>query len=202
MFGTPGVNKSVGGWGFDWVTYANSPEIVDADLELNVFLPPNILIDLFDRFVDIEGLSGWNGNDNLKGRRNRDPLVEINHVLDASGIAMIAGLSTLLRGATTFTGGDIILGGGGSDVIEGRGGNDIIHGDVYLDARIRLTNTNGTTEFASTINTFQARLLAGTIRPFQLSIVREIRPGAAGGMWPCSVATRPTTRLFAMRMAV
>ena len=180
MFGTPGVNKSVGGWGFDWVTYANSPEIVDADLELNVFLPPNILIDLFDRFVDIEGLSGWNGNDLLKGRRNRDPLVEINHVLDASGIAMIAGLSTLLRGATTFTGGDIILGGGGSDVIEGRGGNDIIHGDVYLDARIRLTNTNGTTEFSSTINTFQARLLAGTIRPFQLSIVREIRPGAAG----------------------
>ncbi|MGA1303867.1 MAG: peroxidase family protein, partial [Cyanobium sp.] len=180
MFGAPGVTKSIGGWGFDWVTYANSREIVDADLELNVFLPPNILIDLFDRFVDIEGLSGWNGNDILKGRINRDPLVEVNHVLDANGIAMISGLSTLLRGATSFTGGDIILGGGGSDTIEGRAGDDIIHGDVYLDARIRLTNTNGTTEFSSTINTFQARLLAGTIRPFQLSIVREIRPGAAG----------------------
>ena len=180
MFGTPGINKSVGDWGFDWVTYANSLEIVNADLELNVFLPPNILIDLFDRFVDVEGLSGWHGNDSLKGRINRNPLAEVNHVLDANGINMISGLSTLLRGATSFTGGDIILGGGGSDVIEGRGGDDIIHGDVYLDARIRLTNTNGTTEFATTINTFQARLLAGTIRPFQLSIVREIRPGSAG----------------------
>jgi Ca2+-binding RTX toxin-like protein len=180
MFGTPGVNKSWGAWGFDWVTYANSPELVDADLEINVFLPPNIAIDLLDRFMEVEGLSGWNGNDLLKGRLLPDPLTEVNHVLDAAGIAMISGLAPLLRGATSFSGGDIILGGGGSDVIEGRGGDDVIHGDVYLDARIQLTNTNGTVEFASTINAFQSRLLSGAIRPSQLSIVREIRPGAAG----------------------
>jgi Ca2+-binding RTX toxin-like protein len=79
-----------------------------------------------------------------------------------------------------FTDGDILLGGGGSDTIEGRGGNDIIHGDVYLDARIMLTNLDGSTEYASTINAYQGRLIAGTIRPSQLSIVREIRQGAAG----------------------
>ena len=180
MFGTPGVNKSWGAWGFDWVTYANSTEIVNADLEINVFLPPNLAIDLLDRFMEVEGLSGWNANDILKGRLLPDPLTEANNVLDAGGIAMIAGLAPLLRGATSFTGGDILLGGGGSDIIEGRGGNDIIHGDVYLDARIRLLNTNGTVEFASNISTFQGRLVTGAIRPSQLSIVREIRQGSAG----------------------
>ena len=180
MFGTPGVNKSWGAWGFDWVTYANSTEIVNADLDINVFLPPNLAIDLLDRFMEVEGLSGWNGNDNLKGRVLPDALTETNHVLDANGIAMIAGLAPVLRGATSFTGGDILLGGGGSDIIEGRGGNDIIHGDVYLDARIRLLNSDGTVEFASTINAFQSRLVSGAIRPSQLSIVREIRQGSAG----------------------
>ena len=180
MFGTSGVNKSWGAWGFDWVTYANSTEIVNADLDINVFLPPNLAIDLLDRFMEVEGLSGWNGNDKLKGRLLPDPLTETNHILDANGIAMIAGLAPLLRGATSFTGGDILLGGGGSDIIEGRGGDDIIHGDVYLDARIKLLNSNGTVEFASTINAFQSRLVTGAIRPSQLSIVREIRQGSAG----------------------
>ncbi len=180
MFGTPGVNKSWGAWGFDWVTYANSTEIVNADLDINVFLPPNLAIDLLDRFMEVEGLSGWNGNDILKGRLLPDPLTETNHVLDANGIAMIDGLAPVLRGATSFTGGDILLGGGGSDIMEGRGGNDILHGDVYLDARIRLLNSDGTVEFASTINAFQSRLVSGAIRPSQLSIVREIRQGSAG----------------------
>ena len=180
MFGTPGVNKSWGAWGFDWVTYANSTEIVNADLDINVFLPPNLAIDLLDRFMEVEGLSGWNGNDILKGRVLPDPLTETNQVLDAGGIAMIAGLAPVLRGATSFTGGDILLGGGGSDIMEGRGGNDILHGDVYLDARIRLLNSDGTVEFASTINAFQSRLVSGAIRPSQLSIVREIRQGSAG----------------------
>jgi Ca2+-binding RTX toxin-like protein len=180
VFGTPGVNKSWGAWGFDWVTYANSTEIVNADLDINVFLPPNLAIDLLDRFMEVEGLSGWNGNDILKGRVLPDPLTETNHLLDAGGIAMIAGLAPVLRGATSFTGGDILLGGGGSDIMEGRGGNDILHGDVYLDARIRLLNSDGTVEFASTINAFQSRLVSGAIRPSQLSIVREIRQGSAG----------------------
>lgn len=180
MYGTPGVNKSWGAWGFDWVTYANSTELVNADLDINVFLPPNLAIDFLDRFMEVEGLSGWNGNDILKGRLAPDPLLVNNHVLDATGMAMIAGLAPLLRGATVFTDGDILLGGGGSDTIEGRGGNDIIHGDVYLDARIRLTNLDGSTEFASTINAYQSRLISGAIRPSQLSIVREIRQGSAG----------------------
>ena len=180
MFGTSGINKSWGAWGFDWVTYANSSELVNADLDINVFLPPNLAIDFLDRFMEVEGLSGWNGNDILKGRLAPDPLQVNNHVLDTTGMAMISGLAPLLRGVTVFTEGDILLGGGGSDTIEGRGGNDIIHGDVYLDARIMLTNLDGSTEYASTINAYQGRLIAGTIRPSQLKIVREIRQGSAG----------------------
>jgi Ca2+-binding RTX toxin-like protein len=180
MFGTPGVNKAWGAWGFDWVTYANSNELVNADLDINVFLPPNLAIDFLDRFMDVEGLSGWHGNDILKGRLAPDPLQVNNHVLDTAGMAMISGLAPLLRGASLFTDGDILLGGGGSDLIEGRGGNDVIHGDVYLDARIMLTNLDGSTEYASTINVYQSRLTSGLIRPSQLSIVREIRQGAAG----------------------
>ena len=43
--------------------------------------------------------------------------------LNADGIARIAGLAALLPdGATSFSGGNIIVGGGGSDILEGRGG--------------------------------------------------------------------------------
>ncbi len=59
----------------------------------------------------------------------------------AEGIARINGLAALLpAGATSFTGGNIILGGAGSDLIEGRGGNDIIDGDRWLDAQLRAPN--------------------------------------------------------------
>ena len=40
------------------------------------------------------------------------------------------GCSAVLGGATTFTGGNIIIGGAGSDLIEGRGGDDVIDGDA------------------------------------------------------------------------
>jgi hypothetical protein len=38
--------------------------------------------------MEVEGLSGWNGNDILKGRVLPDPLTETNHLLDAGGIAL------------------------------------------------------------------------------------------------------------------
>ena len=41
-------------------------------------------------------------------------------------------------GVTSFTAGDIILGGDGSDVIQGKAGDDIIDGDKWLNVRISI----------------------------------------------------------------
>ena len=61
----------------------------------------------------------------------------LGSALDAEGIALIAGLQEVLgAGVTSFTAGDIILGGDGSDTIMGRGGDDIIDGDKWLNVRI------------------------------------------------------------------
>ena len=51
--------------------------------------------------------------------------------------ALIAGLQAFLgAGVTSFSAGNIILGGGGSDFLEGRGGNDLIDGDAWLNVQI------------------------------------------------------------------
>ena len=178
MFGSAGTNKNWGSWGFDWVTFARVPGSIVADMAI---LPAaaNIPIDLIDRYLEVEGLSGWNGNDHLMGTENPAGAA-IGHELNAAGIARISGLSALLRGATSFTDGDILLGGGGSDTIQGRGGNDVIDGDAFLDARIKLTNTNGTVEFGNNLATFQQRLATGVINPSQLSIHRAIERGTSG----------------------
>ena len=66
MFGTPGINRAEGMLGFDWVTYARSTEVVDADLANSALLPPD-LDNLKDRFDLVEGVSGYEGNDRLTG---------------------------------------------------------------------------------------------------------------------------------------
>ncbi len=178
MFGSAGTNKNWGSWGFDWVTFARVPGSIVADMSI---LPAavNIPIDLIDRYIEVEGLSGWNGNDHLMGTEN--PVgAAIGHELTAQGIERIVGLSALLRGASSYTDGDILLGGGGSDTIQGRGGNDFIDGDAFLDARIRLTNTDGTIEFGNNLAAFQQRLATGAINPSQLSIQRTIERGTSG----------------------
>jgi len=178
MFGSAGTNKNWGSWGFDWVTFARVPGSIVADMSI---LPAavNIPIDLIDRYIEVEGLSGWNGNDHLMGTEN-PANASLGHELTAAGIARITGLSALLRGATSFADGDIMLGGDGSDTIQGRGGNDFIDGDAFLDARIRLTNTNGTVEYGNNLAFFQQRLSTGVINPLQLSIHRSIERATSG----------------------
>jgi hypothetical protein len=136
-----------------------------------------------DRFDMVEGMSGWNRDDMLRG----DSLLAADMVgneLNAAGVARVNGLAGLLpSGATSFTGGNIIIGGAGSDLIEGRGGDDIIDGDAYLNARISVrsaTNPNLEIETVDTLAGVQARVLAGTINPGQLRIVREILTPANG----------------------
>ena len=99
----------------------------------------------------MEGLSGSSGNDILRGsniladeRLPYDPVTNPTPLegyqgsaLDAEGIALIAGLQEVLgAGVTSFSAGDIILGGDGSDMITGQMGDDIIDGDKWLDVQI------------------------------------------------------------------
>ena len=184
MVSGPGVERSEGMLGFDWVTHESDPATANSDLNFTGLLPPS-LDALRDRFDNVEGLSGWNFNDTLRGDEFDAVTTAPGHELNAAGIARISGLAALLpAGATSFTGGNIIIGGAGSDTIEGRGGNDIIDGDKYLNVRISVRSglVEPTTEIqsAESMSEVQAAVFAGTINPGQLRIVREILPGAAG----------------------
>ncbi|MBK6852025.1 MAG: heme peroxidase [Burkholderiales bacterium] len=194
MFGTPGINRAEGMLGFDWVTYARSSEVVDADLANTALLPPD-LDNLKDRFDMVEGVSGYNGNDRLKGT---DLLAAdmVGHELDAAGVARISGLQALLRGASSFTGGEILLGGGGNDTMTGGAGDDLIDGDAWLNARISVRSLDGqgnptATELSShtALSTLAAGLLNGSIKPQQLVIVREIVQATTPGNADVAVFT-------------
>ncbi|MDZ7872597.1 MAG: peroxidase family protein [Rhizobium sp.] len=106
-----------------------------------------------------------------------------------------------------FDDGNILLGGGGSDLIEGRGGDDVIDGDAWLNVRISISPTpDGPIYTADSLagpvylqsqlvngeipaNTAPALggkalsdlLLARTITPGQMEIVREIVNGGKTG---------------------
>lgn len=200
-----GTERHEGMLGFDWVTYKGAPQPVDADMAVSVLLPPSVE-NFRDRFDLVEGLSGWDHNDILRG--DDETTAELtaidansgqNNALNDSGqIARILGLEDVLGlGATSFSGGNIILGGAGSDLIEGRGGDDIIDGDRWLDVRLSVrdaTNTeiaiadgmrtplrNKSGILAGTPATFtlQEAMFAGTLNPGQLVIIREISTAAA-----------------------
>ena len=190
MFGTPGVNRSEGMLGFDWVTYARSSELVDADLNNTALLPPT-LANLRDRFDLVEGLSGFDGNDKLTGS-NLLAADLVGHELNSDGVARIAGLAPVLVGArgynagatglaTAFSGGDIILGGGGNDTVTGGAGDDVMDGDAWLNARIQATSNSGVVTSHTNLASLAAGLLNGTINPNNLVIVREILQAAAPG---------------------
>lgn len=166
MFGGEGIQRSVGAWGFDWVIHKGQGIGVDADLNIEVF--PNLPIEVVrDRFSEVEALSGWAGDDILRGddRTAEDPAEPtiadptpegnfVNNELDQAGIERIAGLDVIITpdlmqeveywddGSAqlkqAFVGGNILLGGGGSDTLEGRGGDDVLDGDAWLNVRIRI----------------------------------------------------------------
>ncbi|MDR5652257.1 peroxidase family protein [Ruixingdingia sedimenti] len=139
----------------------------------------------------------------------QDPTPEGNFLyneLDEAGIARIAGLGQIITpdmlrmgpywadgsGAEKliFSGGNILLGGGGSDLFEGRGGNDVIDGDAWLNVRIAILDGNGAriataegmnaavTDTDGNVlhggRTLDALMLERVYTPGQLEIVREI----------------------------
>jgi Ca2+-binding RTX toxin-like protein len=172
----PGIQRNEGMLGFDWATHRSDPQPGDSDMRVTAFQAPALDVNR-DRFDLVESLSGWDLDDVLRGD-DRDAAAMVGHELDADGIARIAGLAGLLpEGATGFTGGNIIVGGGGSDVIEGRGGNDVIDGDAWLNVRISVRSASDpSVEIAThpTIAGVRAAVFAGTVNPGQLRIVREI----------------------------
>ena len=141
--GSLGRGKFDGMSGFDWTTYKDMPMGINADLFRQHFdalplPPPNSAL---DEYAFVEGVSGSKYNDEILGSdvTSADMATEgaRGSVLDAEGIALIAGLQQVLgAGVTSFDAGNILLGGDGSDKITGRGGNDIIDGDKWLNVRI------------------------------------------------------------------
>ncbi len=104
-----------------------------------------------------------------------------------SNVSLINGLDAFLgtvneAGDVRFSSGNIILGGGGSDIIEGRGGNDLIDGDRFIDAKIKVTPTDGSPAyFVSGMSEIQAKMFSGEITPSELSIWREVKDGSVAG---------------------
>jgi Ca2+-binding RTX toxin-like protein len=182
-----GTERNEGMLGFDWTTYRGDPLPVDADMNINVVVAPN-LDELRDRFDLVEGLSGFDLDDILRGD-SRLAVNMVGHELNQAGIARISGLSELLcfgsptlpgcpLAATSFTGGNIILGGEGSDLIEGRAGDDRIDGDKWLNAQLRApdpaTADPFDTKLVDNMTQLRADVLAGRINPGDIDIVRSI----------------------------
>jgi Ca2+-binding RTX toxin-like protein len=193
--GSAGRGKMVGMSGFDWATYKDNPNFVNADLSIPIVfdeaptLPQNAAL---DEYESVEGLSGTRFNDILTGTNvlaaERLPASQggtegyQGSALDAEGIALIAGLQEILgAGVTEYSAGDIILGGDGSDRMTGQAGDDIIDGDKWLDVQIGVFAPGDTEHVGppialhNSMTTLAASMFNGSINPGQLSIVRTIR---------------------------
>jgi|CXWL01.1.fsa_nt_gi Ca2+-binding RTX toxin-like protein len=189
------VIRNEGMFGFDWVTHKGSRLAADIDLERVIF-PTDQQDILRNRYDQVEAASGWNFNDVIKGDDRTGAALDAGetpgqnettlfmHELTQAGINRIAGLRALGNWATStnpdeivYTGGNILIGGGGSDVIEGRGGDDIIDGDAWLNVRLLVTPRAGQAWNAFSVDSLveiSARILTGEITAAQLTIVREI----------------------------
>ena len=219
------VIRNEGMFGFDWAIYKGMAFGADADLRTPIFTTEQDDI-LRNRFDKVEAMSGWEHNDRLLGDDRVEGVpdagaitattegVFFNDELTQSGVDRIAGLRQLLglaanpSGADTvaFTGGNILLGGGGSDTLQGNGGNDVLDGDQWLNVRIRLTAAGQDNTAANQIATVDSLkhiftaadgvpawvgkslfelLVSRTVVPNQLHIVREILDAGAdiGTSW-------------------
>jgi methionine-rich copper-binding protein CopC len=179
--------------GFDWVTHKNDPQAANDNMGLSGLLPPSVDA-LRDRFDMVEGLSGGNLNDVLRGD---DDVVadQLGNELDQAGIDMVAGLAGLLGGQTSFTGGNIIIGGEGSDQIEGRGGNDLIDGDAWFNVQLsaggQLYDSLNSPPVGATGQSLRERVFAGTVDPGTIEIVRSIVASPGTGFNDIATFTGP-----------
>lgn len=186
LSGGPGLDRMDGGLGFDWVTYGRDVQPANADMLNTILAVPNPL-NLADRFLNDEAVSGSPYNDVIRG----DSAGVLGNELTHADLPLIAGLDTLLSGTGTLlagTGatpafdptGNILLGGPGSDLLEGRGGNDLIDGDAYLNVRLTATDGAGQPVNASRVGDLAIGVFGGDIDPGSIKIVREIVTSAPG----------------------
>jgi Ca2+-binding RTX toxin-like protein len=146
------VMRNEGMWGYDWAIYKGSTKSADADLLRPIFTTDQQDI-LRNRFDAVEGLSGYDQNDLLKGDNRStafpteaDPEAEpdanlagaentmVKHHLSQAGIDRIAGLRELLGDLvqnTTTVGeaareAEIAFDDG--NILLGGGGSDVIEG--------------------------------------------------------------------------
>ncbi|HEX7891068.1 MAG TPA: peroxidase family protein, partial [Ramlibacter sp.] len=195
MVGNGGqLDRYIGNSGFDWASFDNPTGGATADLNLRAFnetAVPLSVASTLARFESVEGLSGSGFSDLLLGD-DADALTIPTSGFTGSvltNFGLIQGLQAFVNlgsptPLTSFSAGNIILGGDGSDIIEGRGGNDLIDGDRHLNVRISVrANPDGTgleIGSADTMSELVDAVFAGTINPGQLVIVREILPGSGG----------------------
>ncbi|MBJ7451053.1 MAG: hypothetical protein JHC71_03090 [Blastococcus sp.] len=188
MVSGPGTERNEGMLGFDWAINKGDAQPGDTDLTRRVFVRPDEDA-VRDRYDMVEGVSGWEKNDILRGdSRTADggPAAEgtmVGHELNNPGL--INGLQAVLgAGVTQFTGGNIILGGAGSDLIEGRGGNDLIDGDRWLNVQLEApnpaTSDPGDTKRVDAMGALKADVFAGKIDPGDIHIVRTIETSTPG----------------------
>jgi putative cell wall-binding protein len=186
-----GTDRFHGMYGFDYVTYDGENGGVDADLAFNLLQPPDVTA-IRDRYLDVEALSGGDGNDVLRGLGSTGDGANVPGVnlLTEEGLARISGLTELLRPAdgadhaarfmsdTTDGANNLILGGAGSDVIEGRTGDNFLDGDAFLQVQLE----HGGVRHDSAAG-LRAAVFAGTVDPGTITIVREIAtPEAQDGV--------------------
>lgn len=153
MFAGEGIQKNIGMWGHDWVIHQGQSQNVDADMRIDIFttLPLEVLR---DRFSEVEGLSGWHGDDVLRGDDRAgntpeggttiDPTPETTfqyNELNQAAIDRIDGLSDIItsdmmidseywadgswENGQTGTTESIFVGG---NILLGGGGSDTIEG--------------------------------------------------------------------------
>ena len=201
MLAGPGIQRSEGMLGFDWVTHKGDPSAANSDMEITGLLPPS-LNDLRDRFDLVEALSGWDKNDVLRGDdRTAAELTgadvarpDQNHNLTDEGAARVRGLDALVpaddaASDVRFNAGNIILGGAGSDTIEGRGGNDILDGDKWLNVQLTADlNGDGTRESYESVRDLQNAVFAGDLDPGTIEIDRFIADPVEGTTTPVDIA--------------
>jgi Ca2+-binding RTX toxin-like protein len=189
LLGGPGQDFHEGMLGFDWAAYRGETEPVIGDLNNSGLVVP-ARDNLFDFYDMVEGLSGWEQDDVLRGgdiRLDRDGNLIPGHTLTPEGVAQVDGLGDLL-GTTDPTAlgtiNNVILGGGGADLIQGRGGDDVIDGDSWLNVQLEVPNlatpNPSDVKLVDGMVDVQADVFAGRINPADIKIVRSIestRPG-------------------------
>ena len=181
-----GTDVFLGLSGFDWITQRANPVPGDIELELSPFLAGLNLNDTRDKYLFVDGASGWDLNDHIRGDNNVvDAAAPIERrltadmALTAAGAAKVTGLTAFMTdfGQTLpFIGGNILLGGTGSDLIEGKAGNDLIDGDVSLNMQLRATLNDGTQKLVNSASALSADVFSSPQRlnPGNIEIVRSL----------------------------